>query len=144
MRHWRGEFWTWNQGRYRRLTEHEFSAMLTKAIKHHIDAVPLTNQHGNKYQVTKGLVSNVRNALASEVLVPETLDQPVWLGDENHADFLAMERSVELRGRFSDTTRLRSHDPEWFSGGVWLGWSTRDILAGEACAIEDDSVPVEA
>jgi len=147
LRHWHGEFWRYEDGRYLRMTQVEMSARLTKAIKKHVDEVPLVDQFGRAYPVTKGTVSNVMNALSAELHVSDSIEQPAWVGGENgHTNYIAMRNGLlDLsHGESGSAAALRPLTPNWFSSvrfpydydpnatcPKWLGFLHR-VLEGDA------------
>jgi putative DNA primase/helicase len=112
---WRGEFWSYENGCYRRKTYGEMAAQLTSAIKKEVDSVPLLDRYGRAHVVTKGTIANVTNALTGTLYVPDTLEQPAWIHGENgHTNYLAMRNGL-LDLREADANVLRPLTPNWFS-----------------------------
>jgi putative DNA primase/helicase len=118
IRHWRGEFWIYENGCYHSINNGEMSARLTKAIRTHVRAKALVDQHRQLFRVTKGTVTNVANALAGELLVTGDIEQPAWVGaDASHTDYIAFRNGV-LDVSVNDAARssaLRQPTPHWFS-----------------------------
>ena len=90
---WRGEWWRWSTARacYRCLPETDLRAEISKIIKAELDRAnvaeqqaqgPLVTRPPVAKKVTTALVSNVLQAIASEVIIPAETDQPAWLGDD--------------------------------------------------------------
>src|SRR5260221_4724166 len=71
LRYWRQQWWTHKKGVYVSLTASELSVVLTEAVKRYIDQKQLTNKRGVLFSVSKNLVSNVSQALAGAVRIPE-------------------------------------------------------------------------
>jgi putative DNA primase/helicase len=120
LRHYHGEFWRYEDGRYRALPQLEVFASVTKAIKRLVDEVPLVDQFDRAYRVTKGTIANVINALASELFVSNTIDQPCWLApDKGHSDYLAMRNGLldlSIGSSVNNRGTLKPLTPSWFSG----------------------------
>jgi putative DNA primase/helicase len=88
--YWRGEWWAWDGGAYRRVPEDEVRCELVRTIRSEFDrggrtGRPAARANGTRSgprhrPVTQALVGNVLLALRSEALLPHTVDQPDWLG----------------------------------------------------------------
>ena len=74
LRHYRGEFWRYEEGCYRALPYLEVLARITRAIKRHVDQVPLVDRFGRAYSVTKGpsRTSSTRLPQSCSSLIPST------------------------------------------------------------------------
>jgi hypothetical protein len=95
LRYWRGEFWRYEDGRYRAISSTEFTATLFKTLTEHIASVPLRNPDGQLLQLRTGVVNNVRAALTGEVYVPDSVEQPAWLnGTSEHSNRVAMQNGI--------------------------------------------------
>ena len=120
LRHWGRAWWRYSDGRYQILDDEDLVAAVTHAVKHEFDTRPVTNRWGQVRQVTRGLVTNVVNALRSfpEIRVPADVMQPAWLGDAPEGrEYIAMQNGLlDVRaflGRHPDV--LQPHTPEWFT-----------------------------
>jgi putative DNA primase/helicase len=72
----------------------------------------LVDGKGHACRVTKGTVSNVANALAADLLVPHTTDQPAWVaGPERHGNYIALQNGILN----IETLSLVNATPNWFS-----------------------------
>src|SRR5262249_20263390 len=80
LRYWRSEWWQWKDGRYIRINRDDLRAKLARAIKLHVDTVPLLDAHQRAYPVTGAVISNTMTALSGMTLVEATVEQPTWLG----------------------------------------------------------------
>jgi len=87
---WQGAFWRWDGLRWIELKKHELIAMLTACIKAEFDRVNLWQLENWMPQtegeeppkvkpVTKWLLTNVENAVASIVVLPDYTTMPDWL-----------------------------------------------------------------
>lgn len=117
LRYWRGEWWRWEGGRYRKLNADVLKVELSGAIKHIIDLRGLVTKEGTAHQVTTGRIGNVLLALASLLTVDESKEQPIWLGKGVERSFLAFENGLLdlnplLNGR---PVHLEPGSPLWFS-----------------------------
>jgi len=148
---WRGEFWSYKDGCYRRVAHGEMAAQLTSAIKKEIDSAPLLDRYGRAYTVTKGTIANVANALGGTLYVPDILEQPAWIHGENgHTNYLAMKNGLlDLTTcSWEGSNALRPLTPHWFSAvnlpydydsnakcPLWLDFLNR-VLEGDKERIE--------
>lgn len=87
---WQGSYWAWDGLRWRELKKHEFIAALTACIKAEFDRINIwqlenwTPKKENElppevWPVTKGLLTNVDNAVASIVVLADHVTMPDWL-----------------------------------------------------------------
>jgi putative DNA primase/helicase len=87
---WQGCYWLWDGLRYTELKRHEVIAALTACIKAEFDRANVAEQKTwspkKEYElppkarpVTKGLLNNVENALASLVVRADSITMPEWL-----------------------------------------------------------------
>ena len=116
LRYWRHEWWLWDNGSYRRVAERELAAQVTHSIKRYISK----NAVGGKFlsSVTRNLVGNVLQALASELRIPETVDQPAWIGREpGYTNYLSLKNGLlDLeRASTGGQASIRTHTPDWFT-----------------------------
>jgi putative DNA primase/helicase len=116
LRFWQEEWWSWETGRYRKVTERELSVKVARTIKIHINQ----EQIGGKFlaKVSRNLVANVLQALASEVHVDASIEQPAWIGREpNAANYISLKNGlVDIdRAVQGDSNAFRAHTPDWFS-----------------------------
>jgi putative DNA primase/helicase len=114
--HWRGDFYLYQDGRYRKVTNAEMFTQLTAVIKRHVDAVPLLDKWNRAYQVTSAVVHNVSNALASELHVEDSFDQPAWIrGESGHTNYIALRNGLLDISNTGGSYTLRPLTPHWFS-----------------------------
>lgn len=87
---WQGSYWRWDGLRYHELKKHELIAMLTGCIKAEFDRINIwelenwipkndEEQPPKVKPVTKALLNNVDNAVASIVSLPDSKTMPDWL-----------------------------------------------------------------
>ena len=145
LRFHRGEWFRWQRGRYRPVSRVELMAEISRFLKQEIDTKGLVDSNGNAYRVTTGLVNNVLNALAGELLVPDSVDPPAMLGGAAVTECLAFENGlVSVATVLEGKPVLKPLTPEWFSPVVfpyefdpaatcpqWLEFLTH-VLEGDA------------
>ena len=149
LRFWRDEWWRWDGTCYAAVPECDLEADITAAIKAEFDEYAATRYEQVK-SVNRTLVSNVKLALGSMVLVPSGVKQSTWLGDTTRQTVLALENGlVDLDRLLADgTTNITPHTPAWFSPiclpyqydpqadcPQWLGFLD-DVLEGDAERIQ--------
>jgi putative DNA primase/helicase len=116
LRFYRNEWWRYEDGRYGVVSNTELMAHLGRAIKEEVDSVPLVNQHGVAYGVTKSLVGNVASAITGTLLVPEGREMPLWLGEGDVGSLLAFKNGlVDVNDALNGIATLKPLTPEWFS-----------------------------
>ncbi len=124
---YREAFHEWTGQRWRGIPDSEFGGRLARFCARQLredakDAVASWDGKGKPpvaRKVTTGLIGSVRQALAGEVVIPQTTPQPVWLEDS-----LALERNlIALENGLLDVDALLSggddillpRSPCWFS-----------------------------
>ena len=117
VRYWRDEFWRYRDGRYVKVSEPELRAEITVLTREDFRARRAVNSNGTLLQVTRGLVSNVIQALAGELLVPSASEQPVWLGKSEAGPFFAFSNGrIEIDPLIvGHPVSLQPHCSRWFS-----------------------------
>jgi putative DNA primase/helicase len=158
--YWRDEFHRWDGTAYRRLGEAEIRAEIVKRVKEEFDrlnrsAVRKWQERGKRNQkgretlppvagaVTRALVSDVYQAMASIVLLPGTVSQPCWLGEPGPhpaAEFLACRNGLlhlptttllPPTPRFFSANGLEyDYDPDAPAPETWLRF-LEDVLPGD-------------
>jgi putative DNA primase/helicase len=116
LRYWRAEFWRWTEGRYQLLTKEQLRCELIVALKNFIDTHHIVvGKDDHAVSVTGALVNNTMAAVAAEVMVPDSIEQPSWLvsGRDSHEMLAATNGLISLSGNEAGT--LQPHSPEWFS-----------------------------
>lgn len=126
LRYWRGEWWMWDGRRYCLVAEGDLRADLTGVLKVELDR--WARHRGRREakgpkpadKVTRGLVSNVLQALQGLVLVTGDTEQTAWLGAKPPGlPLLAFDNGlIDLEVALRRTPRLLkmlAHSPEWFS-----------------------------
>ncbi len=116
LRYHKQEWWQWNGKCYGRVSIAEMKAGLSAFAKARIDKATLVG-YKVKPQVTTGVVGNLLQALQSELLVPDAVEMPAWLGRIEHIDYIPVNNGLidvqkVLQG-WQDV--LRSPSPEFFS-----------------------------
>ena len=123
---WRDEWWLWEGERYRLLTDSEVAAQVTAAIKREFDRLAsvrcrLAKDNPKPHvvaKVTRGLVSNVLQALKSLVLIPSGTEQPTWIGaGRDRKRVIALQNGLlDLAALLADRPdALTAHSSDWFS-----------------------------
>jgi putative DNA primase/helicase len=123
LRYWRGEWWYWSDDRYDRLPESDLTARITQAIKRDFDrAAANANTGGNAkvLPVTRSLVGNVKQAVASITLIDAAIEQPAIVGTgETAQSFLSFTNGIvdldQLVARADFPPKPTPHTPNWFS-----------------------------
>jgi putative DNA primase/helicase len=116
LRHWRGEWWRYVDGRYIRLDERTIHHDLTATIKWIFDHEPVIDKNGMVLRVNKGIVANTLNAVASLTEVDEIVRQPAWLGDGEDRQFFAMTNElIDRDALLMGEVVAAPPTPEWFS-----------------------------
>lgn len=87
---WQGAYWVWDSKRWKEIKKSELIAELTASIKAEFDRINLQQQKNwepkpgdeeppKVIPVTKNLLANVENAVASIVMVSSDVSMPDWL-----------------------------------------------------------------
>jgi P4 family phage/plasmid primase-like protien len=118
LRFWRNEWWRFQAGCYQVVPDAQLRGELTTEIKQAFDQSGVTDKEGFVFKVGKSLVNNVMQALAGDVLVPDSTEQPAWLDQsERPRTFLSVENglldtSAAIAGSQS---LIVPTTPHWFS-----------------------------
>ena len=120
LRRWGRGWWRYEDGAYVLEHDEDLTARMTSAVKREFDTRPVLTRNGTVRPVTKGLVHNVINALASleGLRVPDTVTLPAWLGEPpEDREYLAVENGLLDVPAFLTHTSvvLQRHTPEWFT-----------------------------
>ena len=125
VRFWQDQWWVWDGRRYAVLPATDQRALVTESIKWIFDSdrariAQATGEEPEfRGQVTRGLVSNVLQALQSLTLVPAWVEQPSWLGSTPSpaGDFIAMTNGlIDVDALLTGNPNLlRPHSADWFS-----------------------------
>jgi putative DNA primase/helicase len=88
LRYWRGEWYRWADNAYRPVPKDELRARVAAFVKRYFNSVNRAEQRRGNLQplarkVTVGLVSNVLQALAGAVVLPDGTPQHAWLGPDS-------------------------------------------------------------
>lgn len=123
FRFWRDEWWRWDGQRYCRLGDNELRAEVTQTVRAEFERLAAQvrdkqdeDDEGIRH-VTRSLVANVTQALEGLCLVPDSIDQPAWLGPERVGPFIAVANGLLDLERVlrADPDALLVHSAEWFS-----------------------------
>jgi P4 family phage/plasmid primase-like protien len=127
LRSWRATWQLWNGTAYRELLDAELQVDLTTSVKRELDRHNLQAQksrEANKpiptvQKVTRGMIGNVALALASETLLPGTVEQPSFFDGQQWEwrNLIAFQNGlldVDLLFAGKSSTLLE-HTPRWFS-----------------------------
>jgi putative DNA primase/helicase len=121
LRYWRGEWYRCDGAAYRRLSESELRAVITRYAKAEMDAASANAKKKKTAasKVTRGLIANVLNALASMSILPNSLEAPAWIeGDGPHPadEMLAAKNGlVHLPTLRFGNMNLLGHTPLFFA-----------------------------
>ena len=126
LKFWRDEWWVWEGRRYRLLKDSEVAAEVTAAIKREFDRSAGARSRLAKdsakpvvvAKVTRGLVSNVLQALKSLVLIPSSTEQPTWIGVKpDRPPVIALQNGLlDVAGLLANRSdALTAHSCDWFS-----------------------------
>jgi putative DNA primase/helicase len=116
LRHWRGEWYRYRDGRYVKVDEATVRRELTGFVKCYYDDNNITDDWGIVLAVTKQRIMNVLNALAPMVGVADDIEHPVWLGEGGPFDFLALRNGLlDVSGLAEGSLAMRANSPLWFS-----------------------------
>ena len=129
IRFWRDQWYSWEDGSYREMTERELRAILAQSVRKQFEAVaqekilesagresgkPITVQ-----KVTTGCISNVLQATSGLCHVPSSIELGTWLPAREAKQWIAMQNGIldlESYLRGEDATQyLKALSPEWFS-----------------------------
>jgi P4 family phage/plasmid primase-like protien len=127
LAYYRQQFWQWQECRWCAVPDHELDARLTRFVRQQLEnALRDRSSDGDGEgeredtipPVTRKLIADVRGALAGEILVPETVPQPSWRGDNpGPRNWIALRNGLldvdALLAGAQDV--LRPHTPLWFS-----------------------------
>ena len=120
LRLWRGEWYWYLDGHYVKHDEKSIRVNLTGFIKTYIDQNKCVDRTGMALRVTTALVNNTLQALAPIVAVPDTIDMPVWLGDDRELQLVAFRnRLLDLTDVASGEFDVLENTPDWFSVTVF-------------------------
>ena len=135
LRLWRDQFFIWEDGAYRVLSDSELRGLVTKVVKGEFDAAATralaewlrqldkAREKPKPAKVTRTLINNVLNALASEAILSTRLEQPCWL-DSTDSPFPAGEvfptksGLLHLPSVATGKPRLIEPTPDFFSANV--------------------------
>ncbi len=127
IRHWRGDFWIYGDGRYVAVPPREFEGQLNSAIRREFQRIGAVDRWGNLLKVTPHVVRSVAAALQGMVQVPGDRDQPFGIGPlESARGLLPMANGLlDIESAVSALAQnpLQEHSPNWFSP-VKLPYST--------------------
>lgn len=82
VRHWRDEFHLWNGTAYVPLSVTELRSRVTATVRAEFNRLAMAgvaDREGHKLKVTRPIVADIAQALASTVQVSDAVDQPAWL-----------------------------------------------------------------
>jgi putative DNA primase/helicase len=108
LRHWRGGWWVWQMSHWR---EYE-----PRAIRHLLydfteDAIYLTLKGPAPWEPNRHRIDDLLDALAAICLLPNHVDQPVWLDDRVSRTIVACANGL----LDVETRELIPHDPNFFN-----------------------------
>ena len=125
---WQGQFWRWDGAVYLPMSQHSVNASVTAAVKAEFDRVNLEEQSQPRSDndkpptvrpVTRTVLSNVINAIASLTAQPDQLTMPSWLSGDHPCsarDVLATRQKVlHLPSLISGVSRGIPPTPMLFS-----------------------------
>ncbi len=124
--YYREQPWRWRGNRWVAVPDAEMRAQMAHFAKRQLDedfagneaAFILGGKPPEVPQVTRDLVTNTLQALAGEVLLPQEVAQPVWLGEApEHRNVITLANGLldvdALLAGKGDV--LHAHTPRWFS-----------------------------
>ena len=134
-RYWRDEWYTWKPDRpfYRRIAEKELRAKLGGSVKSEFDRLNIIAQESAMSspdapdeppvarKVTKPLITNVVEAMATTQVIPFSIEPMTWIGnDPNHRcrqNYIAMQNGVLDLDRVmaGESDCILPHSSSWFS-----------------------------
>jgi P4 family phage/plasmid primase-like protien len=125
LRRYRSEWQRWGGSNYTALPDAELSAEVTASAKAELDRVNLQAQAvaaalgeppPDAIKVTRNLIGNVEQALASLTVLPGSVEQSTWLG-EGRRNLVALDNGVlDLDALFAGRADVvLPHSPLWFS-----------------------------
>ena len=125
---WRDEWWEWDGQKYRVVPESELRSTVVKCVQ--AEFVRLASYYESEGEegeegkavvgaVSRGLVSDILQALQSLRQVPAAIEPPAWVGphSRNRRPVLAMTNGLlDIRAALAGKkATVRPHSPEWFS-----------------------------
>ena len=115
LRYHNGEWYRYRQSHYMRIDEGTIGVEVTGYIKAYFDANHCVDTTGHMLRVTKALVGNTLNAVASLVAVGDEVQMPVWLGAGGQRSLVAMRNGLLDLTDLSQPLKKVENTPEWFS-----------------------------
>jgi putative DNA primase/helicase len=121
LRFYRGEFWQYDTGRYRRTSEHTVKAALTRTIRAIFKNSDERDRYGHIFKVGCSLLRNVLQALVSIIEVDETWEMPCWLSGKGPEvipvknGLLSVPELTSLEKGVNGATVLLRPSPDLFS-----------------------------
>jgi P4 family phage/plasmid primase-like protien len=126
MAFYRQQFWQWRECRWLPAPDHELDAHLTHFVRRQLEEAFRERSSGGEEnekedtipRVTRKLVTDVRGALAGEILVPDAVPQPSWRGDKpGLRNWIAVQNGLLDVEAFlaGEQEVMRPHTPFWFS-----------------------------
>lgn len=96
IRFWRGEWWKWDGIKYRRIQEHELSAKVRASIQQEFESFFINGDHEEKEArpVTKNIVSNTIDAMASMRIIPDSREMPCWIDKDGPANIFTCQNGL--------------------------------------------------
>lgn len=115
VRKWRGEYYVWRDGRYRRVSDDTVRANIT----HWLQLNQTTRPGGApvNLRVTGTLVSNVLLNMDPLILIRETCELNSWLDDQEHPRVILVRNGLLSLGGLDrgEAPVLMQHTPAYFS-----------------------------
>ena len=120
IRFWRGEWYRYRDGHYRKYDVMGTRMRLTAFIKTYIDQNECVDRSGMALRVTTALVNNTLQALAPIAAVSDVVEMPTWLGEDRQGPFVAFRDGLlDLNDLSSTPLRVSASSPDWFSTVVF-------------------------
>ena len=131
LRYWRDEWYTWKGNRYRKISEKEFRAKITAAVKQEFnrlyhaevaaaDAKASDGQEAPQVRkVTMPIVSGTMQATASLTILSGDVEPNTWIPDKSRRRYVSLKNGLldldaVLAGQ-DEADCIRPNSPDWFS-----------------------------
>lgn len=114
LQYWQGQWWSWQDSRYRNIPAKEMRAQINKQIRELLDA------HKSLQRVVHQLVTNVLDAVSSICVLKGTVSLGSWIGNQPRSasiNILAVRNGLLSLALVTNDEEdpILKHSPDWFS-----------------------------
>ena len=126
LAYWKSRWWKFKQGSWRSIEVDELKAKISPVIKAEFQRCWLKERSESSEpesmppvrKVTRQIIINVVDAMASLTLIPNSIEMPCWLPDRSRRELLNCQNGLlnieRLLAGAEQEEFLANHSPDWF------------------------------